>query len=256
MPASRVYRAATWREVVLYHAPGCARSMPGPLGLTRIRFRAGASPGAAPLQIEPRGIVIVVGPNNSGKSLALREVEAWCFAEDGPRKVIETLEVQFPATPEEAEALMRAYESRPPPGQPAQPNAFYVGYPTFRSNQPVFETWVSPQQVRDAVAQRNMNGLRNTLTRAYTARLDGRTRFLLTDDKATGDLQRHPPHHLQALFVNRLARERVRALTAEAFGSYFVIDPTAIQQFRVRMSPRAPVSDEEEQSLSETSRRF
>jgi hypothetical protein len=48
----------------------------------------------------------------------------------------------------------------------------------------------------------------------------------------------------------------VRKLTEEAFGSHFVIDPTAMTHFRIRLSGRAPADPAEEQALDERSRHF
>jgi len=65
-----------------------------------------------------------------------------------------------------------------------------------------------------------------------------------------------PQNHLWALFVNNEARERVRKLTEDAFNLHFVVDPTAMQQFRVRMSTRKPQDNLEEQALDERARHF
>ena len=101
-----------------------------------------------------------------------------------------------------------------------------------------------------------MDFLRIWLSSLYVVRLDGRNRFLLADPKPTGDLMGQPQNHLWALFKNDADRERVRKLTEEAFGMSFVIDPTAMQSFRIRMSPRAPTSKSEEQGLDEKARKF
>ncbi|MFH0958496.1 MAG: AAA family ATPase, partial [Pseudomonadota bacterium] len=103
---------------------------------------------------------------------------------------------------------------------------------------------------------KDLTWLRHGLTRLYTIRLDGRTRFSLSDPKPTGDLQAHPQNHLWALFKNDIGRERVRKYTEEAFGLHFVIDPTAMTQFRVRMSKKKPSTKMEEQALDEAARKF
>ena len=48
----------------------------------------------------------------------------------------------------------------------------------------------------------------------------------------------------------------MRKLTEEAFGLHFVIDPTQIGTFRIRMSSRAPETKSEEQALDEVARNF
>ena len=53
------------------------REMPGRFRLTKIQFRAGAAPGGTPTEFVPSSVTVVVGPNNSGKSMLLRELEQW-----------------------------------------------------------------------------------------------------------------------------------------------------------------------------------
>ena len=45
--------------------------------LTRISLKAGSSPTKAGLEFELSPVTIFVGPNNSGKSRALMEIEGW-----------------------------------------------------------------------------------------------------------------------------------------------------------------------------------
>ena len=90
----------------------------------------------------------------------------------------------------------------------------------------------------------------------FTVRLDGRTRFSLTQSRSSGDLQDLPQNHLAALFKDDKAREKIREFVADAFGLHFVIDPTGMTQFRIRMSERAPSDNQEEQALDERARSF
>jgi len=230
--------------------------MPGSLRLSSIRFHAGPGPGRPPLEVQPGTVLIFVGPNNAGKSLALREIENWCFGQDTPRMVVDSIEVDLPDDPETAEKLLRELETDPPPNQAAIPGRIWIGQHTFRQGQPVLQLDVTTDSLATAIRSGDHRTLRVWLVGSYTVRLDGRTRFTLADPKPTGDLQQHPQNHLWALFKNDAARERVRTLTKEAFGLHFVIDPTGMQQFRIRMSPKAPASRSEEQGLDETSRTF
>jgi len=68
------------------------------LKLSKIRFHAGPHPEASPLEIDVPTVTILVGPNNSGKSLALRELENWCCNINEDRKVIADVEVPFPSS--------------------------------------------------------------------------------------------------------------------------------------------------------------
>ena len=221
----------------------------------KIIFSAGARPGDASLEVQTGDALIIVGPNNSGKSLALREIESWCFLQTTAHKIIAQIQVMFPDDPETALEMLKKYEALPPHGQFPPPGHFYIGLPAFTSQGTIhFE--VNPDHVRAAVRDKDELALRHFFTRCYTIRLDGKTRFSLSETKSAGDLMSHPQNHLWALFVDDPARERVRKLTEEAFGLHFVIDPTQIGHLRIRMSSRAPATKSEEQALDGTARSF
>jgi ABC-type polar amino acid transport system ATPase subunit len=230
--------------------------MPNAPRLSRIKFKAGPRPGATPLEVNPGTVVVFVGPNNSGKSLSLREIEDWAFGVNTDRDVVDSIDVDFPTDPTISENLLRRFESSPPENQVAAPGHFWIGQHTFRSQQAVRHLQVDAGRIREATTNRETLALRELLCPAYTVRLDGRTRFSLADPKPSGDLQQHPQNHLWALFKDDVARERVRSLTEDAFGLHFVVDPTGMTQFRIRMSSRAPTTKAEEQALDDAARRF
>ncbi len=227
----------------------------GTLRIEKIKFRTGKTPLDPPLEVNLGTVTVLVGPNNAGKSLALREIEDWCFGRDQVRKVVDTITVDFPQNPDTAEQLMREFETQPLQNEGIPVGGFFVGQHTFRADSPVRRFQVETQRIRNAATQQDISILRGWLLASYTVRFDGRTRFLLTDPKPTGDLLSHPQNHLWALFQDDDARRRVRELTVEAFGLHFVIDPTAMTQFRVRMRRDAP-KPEEEQSLNQQARNF
>lgn len=228
-----------------------------PLNLSRIELRSGPRAGEPPLQIPVSTVTIFVGPNNSGKSLALRDIEQWCIGSgSGGGRVVNGVEAQFPTDPSEAEEMLSKFSTPPPPGHAEAPDMAWVGQHTFRPDQPVEHYQVSLPALRQSVIDQDFNHLRQLLLRPYTVRLDGRTRFALSDPKQTGDLQLAPQNHLWALFQDDEARAEVRRLTAEAFNLHFVIDPTAMTQFRIGMSSREPLDLQEEQALDQRAREF
>jgi hypothetical protein len=81
--------------------------------------------------------------------------------------------------------------------------------------------------------------------------LDGRGRIDLVNQQGAGDLQQSPHSSLQVLFRNDTKRGEVRRIVYEAFGTYFVVDPTQLGTFKIRLSKRAPFSAMEERGLHE-----
>ncbi len=97
----------------------------GELALKKLVFRAGATAGAAPLEIEPGVVTVFVGPNNSGKSRGLAEIATWAQGGVLPGLVIDAADVEFPATVDEAKALLGTYLERAP-----EPNMLRIATPT------------------------------------------------------------------------------------------------------------------------------
>lgn len=187
-------------------------------------------------------VTILVGPNNSGKSVALREIEAWAAGEDRDRAVIDELNVDWPESSEAAAKLLKPFETSPNEGEVGPPDSILIS--TFRPDGSQPQNWVERQALHPGA---DSTYRRRNLLYHFTARLDGRTRFTLMDDRPWQDQQAPPTHHLAALFKDNDLRQRVRDLVVRAFpGRYFVIDPTGMGQFRVKMSPRPPADVAEE----------
>jgi ABC-type branched-subunit amino acid transport system ATPase component len=157
--------------------------------LTKLSLIAGQSPGHGGVEITDPEVVLLVGPNNSGKSLALREIENWCIGQNETRKVIDQLDVSLPATADAAIELFQPFKTEPPANQTTAVDHMWLGIPTFRQNQPVIHEQVSLQTFRSWFGQpQGRHHARVQLARLYTVRLDGRTRFALSDPKPAGDL--------------------------------------------------------------------
>lgn len=222
------------------------------LELTRITFLAAADQrGAAST------VTVLVGPNNSGKSLALREIEAWAQGSNQQRVVVDELDVSWPATTVEALKLVEPFITDPAPNEAmTQPGSVMLAPFGFGGNQN--RGWLLREPLESELqAGRTTDWLRNSLLRNFVARLDGRTRFELLRPQPFQDEQIPPQNHIAALFFDEDARQRVRQLIEEAFpGRYFVIDPTAMTQFRVGMSSRPPVDPAEETGWDGRSRKF
>jgi ABC-type cobalamin/Fe3+-siderophores transport system ATPase subunit len=204
-------------------------------------------------------VVVLIGPNNAGKSLALREIDVWSRGEDQDRKVVDSVDVDFPTDFEAAIELLRPFMDSPSANEPGTSGQFTVHQPSLRSGETGIRDRIGESSVQDVLAGRHPNSqllLRKYFSKWHTIRLDGRTRFELTDEQVGGDLLRPPANHLLALAQNDAARNRVRSLTAEAFGVYFVLDFLYTGRVRIRMSLRPPSDAEEELALSSRAQAF
>lgn len=225
--------------------------------LTRLAFQAGSSPGKPGLSFELSPITVFVGPNNSGKSRALIEIEAWITSPQAPGcNVIDKLE--FEAWRHE-DFLLELGKISVEPGLDRRMNPDHVLIEKLRPQDNSAATFELHRAGLIANATNPNGGARHqygSYLSLYTLRLDGRSRLSLIDDKPSGDLLKQPANQLAKLFVDLPSRIEVRRIVFEAFGKYLVIDPTNIGYFRLRLSPRAPVDDREEQGWDEISRSF
>lgn len=204
------------------------------------------------LEVPVRGVTIFVGPNNSGKSLVLREIQQALDSHPFPSglQILSDYEIVWPSVEEAAADLDERIRRAP---------AHMAEGQVLISNIHPIAGFSASQYHKEAIlnvvrARTDKRWWATQVIKHSALRLDGRSRFELTNDKHGGDLLAPPQNQLSYLFVNDEARERVRSLVYDAFGSYFVIDPTNSGQLRIRLSSVAPLSDE--QSLNAAAREF
>lgn len=201
-----------------------------------------------PLKMDAQGVTIFVGPNNSGKSLVLRELEAALIATGNiTTKILNDFEIAWPteAQIEEDIALLKLKQ---PSGMVAE--HIYIGRFAPSGNREAQE--INQQSLLQVVRNKNKHWLTSQFLRFFLIRLDGRTRFDLTTDRAAGDLLGIPQNILAHLFQDDTLRKEIRNIVYDAFGVYFVIDPLNGGNLRIRLSPTEPTHDE--QSLNKEAR--
>jgi ABC-type proline/glycine betaine transport system ATPase subunit len=64
------------------------------LRVSELRFAVGPSNARPPLTVQPKNLTILVGPNNSGKSQTLREINSW--TEHTELKVLSDIHLDLP----------------------------------------------------------------------------------------------------------------------------------------------------------------
>lgn len=225
--------------------------------LKRLILKFGSTGASDPLSFEPSGMTVLVGPNNSGKSLFLNELALFLKnggLTNGKLKHTHIIDSIAPAPIDEPEAAelmgsvprVRDESGREIGGQfqkvePLTESDFRVGY------------GASPFTTHLAG---NSDVFLMAFVWLFTVVLDGYSRISLTLPREFNDLQNPPKNILDALFRDHAARARVSKITHEAFGYYFVIDPTGLTNFRIRLSRRPPSDVYEEQALDARARTF
>jgi ABC-type polar amino acid transport system ATPase subunit len=237
--------------------------------IKRLFLRFGPFGEQTPLVLEPSAMTVFVGPNNSGKSLILRELQH--YAEQGrsqARCIVEGIEISIPGE-DEAKSLLKGRKARIPVSETLPEGHIRAARPIPSSGSASHINVNLDQLLQYLAGYRTQQeegsedwwktcwaGVYSQYTALFTVALDGKTRLALTEQRTAGDLQAAPANHLAALFQHDDARKRVRRIAYEAFRRYFVIDPTHLSHLRIRMSTRPPDDDQEEQALDDRARKF
>lgn len=218
-----------------------------------IKLLFGAHGKTDSLNFEPGAVTVFVGPNNSGKSLILREIEGFC--ENGKTQnqlMLEDIDFEL----DEDDKFITQIESlkiKPKPNEALEEGTLKYG--KFNSTKGLLNF---KQKRANLINWKNNDKQKycRFYVRMFTSRLGGKERFNLISDQENSDLKAHPNSILIALFQDNTKRREVRDLVFKAFSKYFVIDPTNMRQLKIMLSDHPPQSDAEEKGWDTPSVEF
>ena len=213
--------------------------------ISSFQLKFGRIPGTAAVPIAATPVTVFVGPNNSGKSRVLAEIERYCRSgqKDDNSLILEDLSFSGLDADHAQQAIERIRQA-PNPGESVNIDHLFIGSRYGRNQVPLAQLTQYIQRPTD-----NIPAFCQWFLTHNTLILDGRSRINLVNEQSAGDLQRSPQTSLQVLFRDDPKRHEVRRMVAEAFGTYFVIDPTHLGQLRIRLANRPPREDLEERGI-------
>lgn len=215
--------------------------------IDKITIKFGSSPSNPNLEIDVTPITVFVGPNNSGKSKVLREIENYSRNSISQSSDVIISEILFaPYSKDDIEKEISEIEQIPNSGENVGTGSIIIGKVGAQENAPQRIHVEKEILLREAQSPVGRLWAYNKFLTLYTLRLDGTNRLNLLREQEAGDLQKTSQNHISHLFLNNSLREEVRRIVFEAFGKYYVIDPTKIGKLRVRLSDRKPVDEREE----------
>ena len=217
--------------------------------LDSITLKFGETPAISSNKIKLEPITVFVGPNNSGKSRVLQEIESRITTlKKNESNLILSDIVFLPIPEEEIKNELEKCKVEPSLNDNLGEGEIIVSRINPRN-------WLNNKyrfKYDELLSQaRNPN---NSYQRAvigiymgmFTVRLDGENRINLLKPMDTKDLKAEPVNHLHFLFKNDFEREKLRKVIFDAFNLYFVIDPTNPGKLGVRLSNREPKNNYEE----------
>lgn len=218
-----------------------------------IKLQFGAHTSSPPLELAILPVTVFVGPNNSGKSKVLVEIYDWCTTGDSEKSNHCILAGgKFSEIPvDNISALVQSMILKPRSNDSLGKGYLLIGK-DGRQDQ------VKPEQFEEAISSPNAKSSYycHWYLRYHTLKLDGHDRIESVSKHAKYDLQEHTQNYLDILFRDNLKRQEIRRITFEAFGMYFVIDPTSLGKLRVRFSKEAPNSEIQERGIHDEAVQF
>ncbi|MHA1929767.1 MAG: ATP-dependent nuclease [Candidatus Thorarchaeota archaeon] len=211
-----------------------------------IEFKAGPTRKGEKQRIEPGCVTIFVGPNHSGKSLALRELHYWLNGVDKEFTVLSGVSMSLPGQPEDLFLLAKEFEVPPPQNRSISDESIWFRRPLITEqiegisdkgeiNFRTLKNWLNSRE-----NESSDKALRNAIVSLYTLRLNAQTRFDLTKPK-TRDNPNEPQNHLARLLFDEKRRKLVRTICHEAFPNmYLSFNILTGNQIRLTMSKKKP----------------
>jgi hypothetical protein len=217
-----------------------------------VSLKFGRGPGTQPEPTPTTPVTVFVGPNNSGKSKILKEIEQFCRTgqKNALAVILDTLTF-CGLSPDGAREAIERLRQAPNPGEAVHAEHIIVGSRYGRQQ-------VRSAQLLDCIKNpsSNLPAFCQWFLTHSTLILDGQSRIGLVKEQDAGDLQVAPQSSLQVLFRDDVRRHEVRRIVSEAFGLHFVIDPTNLGKLRIRLSERPPACDLEERGIHADAVRF
>ena len=214
-----------------------------------LTLKSGSKGAANPLHLSPTAINLFVGPNNSGKSVFLRELQQF-FSHGQPSQSSFVLKnCSFQSLDETSKQAIRSQLIQEPmPGHYLPEDNILIG---LRANR---------QQIHQSLFSSLLENLNQpsacaNIIRFLVLLLDGESRLRILNETPRGDLLQPPQNLLTSLFVDDSKRKEVRRIVYNAFSRFFVIDPTSNTNLRARLSVAEPDS-RVERSLDQESVNF
>ena len=218
----------------------------------KIQLKFGKGPHTAPEPLLVTPVTVFVGPNNSGKSKVLSEIHQYCASgqQNATDVILDQIEFEL-VSAEVADEKIRHVTLKPHANEALLTDHVIVGKRGSRQQ-------LNKQNLLQSFLNANTQSHQfcSWYLQYNTMILDGQSRIGLVNQQGAGDLQQAPQSSFQVLFRDDARRAEVRRIIRDAFGQYFVIDPTHLGQLRVRLSTRAPNDPTEERGIHEQAVQF
>lgn len=205
--------------------------------IEEVRFRFGAGQGSAPLVLDKPAVTIFVGPNNSGKSMILREIADFSRHGDTHRTILGGLKFRKHSA-EEIDTILEVWTDQwRNAGEVDYPDHVYLKCGSWRS-QIHIPNFRNILQNPDG----NINGFAQNYAAHHMLILDGPSRIGLTAEQNRGNLK-DPQGTFARLLTDDPRRQALREVLFDAFGLYLGMDISEGAAIHLRYGHTAPPNE-------------
>jgi ABC-type Mn2+/Zn2+ transport system ATPase subunit len=221
--------------------------------IQNLRFRAGGLQEGAPLESSPGSITVFIGPNNGGKSLAIREIHQSITNGSGANNSLIFDKIDLSVLREEIEEKRSALRLRKKENDDLNSAISIYGRRGARTS--IYESSLT-HLINSAFETSDSSSIAPLLMAPFAINLDGQNRLSLVNPVGSQRLQDEPNSTLAALFLNDGLRHRLSSIVHAAFNYHLVVDLTAMSTLNYALSVDAPVSVDFERALNEAAVQF
>lgn len=205
------------------------------LRISKLVFSSGPKSDESNYDVDCSNVVIFVGPNNSGKSASLREINEFCLGGQEKMSIISQIKFNSPLSDKGIQELLTEFRVKEiPPNYTEEGSNILVSIPDFlgegKAPQYVkFDTdFIKEQLTRELIDKSNMG---NNIIRFFTILLTGERRFELLKNKLRGDLKITSSNPLANIFRNVEIRNKIDKIIYDEFKWHLYLDHTLPQGY-------------------------
>lgn len=205
--------------------------------IDEVRLRFGASYGSSQLVLNKPAVTIFVGPNNSGKSLILREIANFSSRGNTSRLILDNIKFRGHSSEEIDCIFDRWVDNNLGQAEINYENHVYLKVGAWRK-------LVNVSSFRNVMQNpsADINSFAEDYASHYTLILDGPSRIGLTADQPRGDLK-DPQSAFARLVTDNNRRQLLRNSLFDAFGLYLGMDISEGASIQLRYGDTAPPSE-------------
>lgn len=214
--------------------------------VSKIEFRAGPSENSAPLSLKPSRVTIFIGPNNGGKSQALRDIAAEFGVPQGLSGGVVASSVKLRAfTDDEFNARFAALTRSKTSGEDPNPAVVPIGR---RGGWQMANLDVLKQGMR---GQGNERYFAQIFLPHLLLNLGGENRLHLANPVGSDSFSNVATTTVSVILRDNHLRKKISELVHDAVGRYLVVDPTAMSQLSYSLADVAPINELIERSFTD-----